>query len=417
MQHVAPHEVVYAVVFEIRREPRHLRAAAGVRGHRLFGLAVLHQFNAAEEADVAHVAHRGVLGLEIVHQASHHPTHALRVADNVVFLHHAQNCDCGGEAHGVRAVRQAAVENSVFVVVGDLVADGNRTQRHVGRGEALRHRDEIGHDLPVIHREPLARAPQPGHDFVADEQDAVLVADLAQALQVAIGRDDDAVRAGDRFEEEGSHGVRAFAHQHLLDLIEALAGEYFVAVALVIQRAAILVRVEDVDDAGDAGLVGPAALVAGEGDGPRSCAVIRAIAGDDLLPPGELPRHFDRVLVGFGPAEGEEEFLEVARHHFGQFPADLGAYSRGHAWPGVHQLFGLRFDRVNYAPVAVADVDAHQLRVEIEVSLAVGVPEVDAFALRHRDRVDGALRRPRKERMLFGEFYDFFGGHEVISFR
>ena len=73
----------------------------------------------------------------------------------------------------------------------------------------------------------------------------------------------------------------------------------------------------------------------------------------------------------------------------GQLLAQPGARLGGHERIGVGQLLGLLLDRVDHAPIAVADVDAHQLRVEVEEALAVGRVEVDALRL-----IDGDRDRP-----------------------
>ena len=52
-----------------------------------------------------------------------------------------------------------------------------------------------GHDVPVVDGEPAPGPPEAGHDLVGHHQDPVAVADLAHALEVAVGRDQDAVRA------------------------------------------------------------------------------------------------------------------------------------------------------------------------------------------------------------------------------
>ena len=128
--------------------------------------------------------------------------------------------------------------------------------------------------------------------------------------------------------------------------------------------------------------------------------MVRAIARQDLLAAGRLARQLDGVLVGLGAAVGEEEDVDVAGRDLGQLLAQPGARLGGHERIGVGQLLGLRLDGVDDALVAVADVDAHQLRVEVEVALAVGRVEVDAFGALDRDGVDRALRRPLVQRVL-----------------
>src|SRR5258708_32017313 len=86
--------------------------------------------------------------------------------------------------------------------------------------------------------------------------------------------------------------------------------------------AAVFVRVEETDHTGDAGLVGPAARIAGERDRAGGGAVIRAKAGHDLLPPADHPGDPDCVFIGFAAAECEEETIEITGGEIGQHLAD-----------------------------------------------------------------------------------------------
>ena len=76
--------------------------------------------------------------------------------------------------------------------------DDHAAERHVAGVHALRERDEVGRDIPAIDREPLAAPAEAGHHLVGDHHDAELVADRADAREVAVGRHEDAVRADDR---------------------------------------------------------------------------------------------------------------------------------------------------------------------------------------------------------------------------
>jgi len=53
-----------------------------------------------------------------------------------------------------------------------------------------------------VHAQVLARAAEPSLDLVDDQEDAVLVADAAQALEVALGRRDVAALAEDGLDDE-----------------------------------------------------------------------------------------------------------------------------------------------------------------------------------------------------------------------
>ena len=229
------------------------------------------------------------------------------------------------------------------------------------------------------------------------------VADLAQSFDVARRRHDQAVGTGDRLDEHRGDSVAAFIHDRLFDLVEAALRELLLAVAFAIEVAAVLVRIEEADDARHARLVRPAARIAGQRDRAGRRAVIRAIADHDLLPSGDHLRDADRVLVRLGAAEGEEEAVEITGREVGQHLAEARAHGRRHSGTGVRELLGLRLDRLDDALVTVADVHAHELRVHVDVALAVGIPEVDAFAAHHRDRIDAPLRRPGKNRVAFGE--------------
>ena len=95
----------------------------------------------------------------------------------------------------------------------------------------------------MIDREPLAGAAEAGHHLVADHQDAVLRAQLAHALHVAVGRHEDAVGAGDGLEDECRDRLRPFELDHFLEHRQRLLGRVPAA------RDAVI-RIEHVDDAG-----------------------------------------------------------------------------------------------------------------------------------------------------------------------
>ena len=83
-----------------------------------------------------------------------------------------------GEPAGVRPLLER---------VGDGPADDHATERDVARVDALGEADEVGRDVPVVDREPLAAAAEAGHHLVADHHDAVPVAQLPHALRGSRG--------------------------------------------------------------------------------------------------------------------------------------------------------------------------------------------------------------------------------------
>ena len=175
-----------------------------------------------------------------------------------------------------------------------------------------------------------------------------------------------------------------------------------------------MVEVEHVHDPGDAGLVGPAAGVARECYRPRGGAVVGAVAGEDLVTPGHGSGDADGVLVGLGAPEGEERLLDVAGEQLGELAAEqrpgLGG---GDGGVGVSERFGLARDRLDDAGVPMADVHAHELAVEVQVALAVGVVEVDALGPEHRYRRDLRLRCPVVEGVAPRPLDDLLGGQPL----
>ena len=97
------------------------------------------------------------------------------------------------------------------------------------------------------------------------------IADLAHRAQVAVGRHDDAVGAGDRLEDDGGHRVRPFVLQDLLQMRAARAHRTRIRMA---GRTAVRVRIEHAHHARQTGLGGPAPGVAGERDGAGRGAVV-----------------------------------------------------------------------------------------------------------------------------------------------
>ena len=80
-----------------------------------------------------------------------------------------------------------------------------------------------------------------------------------------------------------------------------------------------------------------------------------------------------------------------------RWPAERRAGLGRHRRPDRRQLLGLLLDRRNDLRMAVADRHVHELRGEVEVALAVVVPEVAALGAGDGNRVDCVLHRPGVE--------------------
>ncbi len=148
------------------------------------------------------------------------------------------------------------------------------------------------------------------------------------------------------------------------------------------------------DDADEGRLVGPPARIAGQGHRTERGAVVGAIASEDLVASRVGPSELDRVLDRLCAAEGEEDLVEVAGQDLGELGPEARAGLGREGRLDVLELRGLGDDRIDHPPVAVADVDGHQLAVEVEDPMALGRIEVDALRTIDRDRVDRPLGGP-----------------------
>jgi hypothetical protein len=104
--------------------------------------------------------------------------------------------------------------------------------------------------------------------------------------------------------------------------------------------------------------------------------VVAAVGGQDLVPSGVQPGHPDRVLVGVGPAVGEEDGIEACGGDLRDEPSGLASRIVGERRRDGGQLGGLLLDRGDQLRVLVSDVDVDQLRGEVEVTPARVVGEV-----------------------------------------
>ena len=219
----------------------------------------------------------------------------------LVDLHRSQT----GRA-GQRIAAEGAADGTCGGGVHDLVTAGDRRNRHAA-GEGLRG----GHDIrggarlgPVFGGEVLAGTAVAALDFVSDEQDAVLVADLAHGLDPLDRGGDEAAFALERLDEQtGDFIGRNALVEHLLQAVHIVGDGLRLGVAL---RRAIQVRVRSTGDirrerAHTLGI----GLLRGESHGQVGAAVECAGEADDTLPAGVGLGDLDGVLIAFGAGVGE----------------------------------------------------------------------------------------------------------------
>ena len=118
------------------------------------------------------------------------------------------------EGVAVREHRGAVVERLEQPVAGD-----HRAQRRVARRQALGAGDHVGHVAEVVAGEHRPDPAERADHLVGNQQHVVLVADLANPLEIAGRRRDGAAGVLHRFQEHRGDGVRALELDRLGDAV------------------------------------------------------------------------------------------------------------------------------------------------------------------------------------------------------
>ena len=205
----------------------------------------------------------------------------------------------------------------------NLAAGEHRAHRHGAVGDALGRRHQIGRDAEIIGGERRAEPAEAGDDFVEDQEDAVLVAQLAQPLQIALRRRQHAGRAGDRLDDDGGDGFGAMQRHQPFEIV----GEFGAVSRHLLGEgvAGEIVGVADMIDARQMGGESTAVVDhAADRHAAEADAVIAALAADQAgagrLTGGALigERDLQRGVGRFRARIGEEDAIKSLRRDRGQ---------------------------------------------------------------------------------------------------
>ena len=159
-----------------------------------------------------------MLAGEPVQGLSEDVSHLGRVLDDPLLAERLDRGDADGTRERMPAVREPACEHLVADPRSDRLADRHRSEGDIAGVNALGQREDVGHDVPMVDGEPPSGASEAGHHLVRDQEDAVLVAGLADRLQIAVWGNDDPVRSRDRLENHRGDGVRSLVLQDLFEV-------------------------------------------------------------------------------------------------------------------------------------------------------------------------------------------------------
>ena len=259
----------------------------------------------------------------------------------------------------------------------DAVGGDHRAHRRVGGRDALGRRDDVRLVVVLLGAEVGAEAAPAADHLVGDEDDPELVADLAHALEVAVGGREAAARVLHRLEDHARDGLGALEQDALVDRLRRVVDLGPVGVRVRHVGGAREQRLERAPDGGDAG----------RGQRAHGRAVVGELARDDLVAPGvagqlvvlaaELERGVDRL----GAAGGEEDAVEVAGGELGDARRELDRLRVRVGPVRVEaELLGLVGAGLGDVAAAVADVHAEQGGEAVEIAVAVLVPDVAPVA-------------------------------------
>ncbi len=294
------------------------------------------------------------------------------------------------------AVCQATGKDSLVERGCDLVTDQDPAQGHVSGVASLGEDDQVGVDPPTVDGQPLAGAAETGHDLVGDVDDAVLVAQRAYPLEVAGRWYEDACSPHHGLDQYGGDRGGALELDHLFQVSQrALA---LLRLVLGPERRPVQVGAEEVDvTVGE--LVRPAPRVTGRIDGRAGVAVVTTVETEHLVLAGVDPRHADRVLGGVRATVGEEHLVVSFGCQFRDGAGRAAADQRCVLWGQRDLDSRLLLDRCHDGRVLMAHVRIDQLAGEVQITVALEVPDSTAGARREHPRIQGALGAPRMEHM------------------
>ena len=220
--------------------------------------------------------------------------------------------------------------------VVDRTAHAHGAHRNRRVGDSLGHRHHVRHDAELLGGERRAESAEARDDFVEDEQNAVAVADLAQPLEIALGRNEHARRSGNRLDDDRGDGLGAVLGDHVLERVGEMRAVRGLSARVRIARR--IVRVRKMIDCGQRLRRELLAIRfdAADGDAAESDAVIAARSADEAnalrlslrLPVRErdLQCRVDRLGAGVS----EEDVIDVTEE---ASSTSCCASSNASGWP------------------------------------------------------------------------------------
>ena len=356
----------------------------------LLGGPVGDQLDAAEQPAPADIADMAVVAQPFGQRLVQQIAHGAHIGQQVVLgdlVLHRQRRRAG---RGVAGIGVAMLKEAGAVTDGieNPARDHGGPDRLVTRAQPLGDGLDIGRDAFLLNGMEGAGSAHAAHHLVEDQQHAVLVADLADAAEIALGRRHRAQgRADHRLGDEGHDRVLAQFEDFGLQLVGR--AQPIVSLALALLGPAIGEAGRDVMGLDQQRLELLAApQIAAGGQRAQGVAVIALQPGDDVAALGLadldviLARQLERRLHRLGPARGEVDPLDP-RRRIGRQPVGQGLHRIVGEEAGMGEGDGvdLGLDGLDYPGVAVAQAGHRRPARGVDIALARAIHDEHPVAL------------------------------------
>jgi hypothetical protein len=253
---------------------------------------------------------------------------------------------------------------------------------HAGQREAaahpLAHRHDVGHDAFVVGAPHRAGAAEPGDHLVGEEQRSVIPGHRLDRAQETVRRDDVARGALDRLHDDRGDLARGLVADDVADVLRA--GDAAVRIAE-LERAAVAVGVRARVLAGQERSLVMLEIAAEQAQHAAGLAVEAAPEPEDLLPPGrglgQPQAGLDRLRAAREELDARETLRRDGRHQLQEARPGLGREA------AEGQPLGLTLQGLDVVRVAVPHAPHRDARDEVDVLVAILVPQRRAAAPRH----------------------------------
>src|SRR5216684_6884275 len=370
---------------------------------RRLGAAIGDELEALEQTASAHIAHVGMIAEPLVEPAREVGALRPHVGQQLVAAYHALHGQGRGACKRMTHVSVAMLKGARTSGDGfeNLVLDQKRADRRVAPAETLGDRYQIRSDLFLLASMQRPGAAHAAHHLVENEQNAVAVADLTHALEIA-GRRRHCAQAGadDRLGDERDDMVGA----ELRDFVVQLPGQAFAVSSrrLVHATAAIFVGRRYMLRLDQKRREFPALpLPAADRKRPERAAVIALASCDEVSPlrlsafDEILTRQFERSLDRLRAAADEKYVADAVRRVRDKIVRQLLGNLRGEeARMRIGELVDLLAHGAEHVRMRVPEAGHRRAPRGVDVFLAGAVANGDSVTA-HRERIgmcDSAMK-------------------------